>query len=556
MRKKEINIKKYVCSSLIAVSLFASTACEDFLDVNTNPNGPDQVVAPQFYLPAIQSELALGIQFDSRYLGKYVQNWNGRDIDNTWDRHGYVPASDASGQLWRAIYYSMGQNLTDMIARAEQEQKWDFVGVGQILRAFGWQTLTDYHGEIIMSQAFEPGRTSFDYDSQEAVYAEVRRLALLAIQNLERTDGAVATSGLGRGDLIYDGDREKWLKFAYGLLAINEHHLSNKPGYDAAKVIEYVDKALTSNADNATVRFEGAVSNDTNFFGPRRGNLNTFRQSKFIVDLLSGTNNILQDPALVGADPATLFADQHLKDPRLPVMLAPAPDGQYRGVTPGEGWGGYTAEQRPRNLWNTPTDVVDVATPSKYIFGNDTRFPIMTYSQLQFIKSEAAYLSNNKALALEAYQNGVTAHMDYVSTFVTNIASTPEDEVALYAQRRQAYLASEALFPTDPARLTLQKIMLQKYIAQWGWGFLETWTDLRRYQYIANEDGTIDSDPTNNVFAGFELPDPLFGLNNGKPAQRFLPRYNSEYMWNREALGKIGGLNPDYNTFEMWFSKR
>jgi hypothetical protein len=536
MSKKERSMKKILFASLLTAGLFATTSCEDYLDVNTNPNGPDQVVAPQFYLPAIQSELALGIQFDSRYLGKYVQNWNHISANDVWDQHGFIASSDASGQLWRAVYYSFGANLTDLITRAEQEEKWDFVGVGYVLRAFGWQTLTDYHGEVIVSQAFEPGRTSFDYDSQDKIYEEVRRLTLLAIQNLERTDGKVATSQLAQGDLIYGGDRTKWLKFAYGLLAINEQHLSNKSTYNPDKVIEYVDKSLAGNADDASVRFEGAVSNDTNFFGPRRGNLNTFRQSKFIVGLLDGSNPALQDEAPEG--------EEKLKDPRLPVMLAVAPDGEYRGVTPGVGVTEYEEAKRPRNLWNTPTDVVAATTANKYLFGNNERFPIMTYSQLQFIKAEAAFIKGDKALALDAYTKGVKSHLDFVQKYAVNIAATPEDEAAVYAQRRAAYEASGDLIPVTPEGLTLQKIMLQKYIAQWGWGFLETWTDLRRYHY------------SSEVFTGFALPNPLFGLNQGKPAYRFRPRYNSEYMWNVDALEKVGGLNPDYHTYEMWFSKQ
>ncbi|MBX0332659.1 SusD/RagB family nutrient-binding outer membrane lipoprotein [Pontibacter sp. HSC-14F20] len=536
-------MKKIFFASLLTAGLFATTSCESYLDVNTNPNGPDQVVAPQFYLPAIQSELALGVQFDARYLGKYVQNWNHISANDVWDQHGFVASSDASGQLWRAIYYSMGANLTDMIARAEQEEKWDFAGVGYVLRAFGWQILTDYHGEVIVSQAFEPGRTSFDYDTQEEIYAEVRRLTMLAIQNLERTDGNVANSQLNRGDLIYGGDRTKWLKFAYGLLAINEHHLSNKASYNPDKVIEYVNKSLASNADDASVRFEGAVSNDTNFFGPRRGNLNTFRQSKFIVSLLDGTNPSLRDEALIGQDPMELFADQHMNDPRLPVMLSQAPDGEYRGVTPTVGVTEYEVAKRPRNLWNTPTDVVPATTPNKYLFGNNERFPIMTFSQLQFIKAEAAFIKGDKQTALDAYTQGVKSHLDFVQRYVVNDSNTPEDEAAVYTQRRQAYEASEELIPTSPATLTLQKIMLQKYIAQWGWGFVETWSDLRRYDY------------SGEVFTGFELPNPLYGLNQGQPAQRFRPRYNSEYMWNVSALEKVGGLNQDYHTYEMWFTK-
>lgn len=555
MRFNNSFFKKIVCASLFVAGTFAITSCETYLDVNTNPNGPDQVVAPHLYLPAIQSELALGIQFDSRYLGRYIQNWNARDADLTWDRHGFAEGSDAAGQLWRSVYWNMGPNLTDMISKSEEEQRWDFAGVGYVLRAFGWQMLTDYHGEVIIKQAFEPGRTTFEYDSQEYAYQEVKRITLLAIQNLERTDGKPST--LAQGDLIYSGNRQKWLRFAYGLLAINEHRLSNKPGYNPDKVIEFVDKSLQSNADDASVRFEGAVSNDTNFFGPRRSNLNAYRQSKFVVSLLDGSNAALTDPTLINKDPNTKFAGMHLKDPRLPVMLAPANDGHYRGITPAVGVSEYSvSNERPRNLWGTASDVVASTTPNKYLFGNNTRFPIMTYAQMQFIKSEAAFIKGDKTTALDAYTKGVNAHMDYVRTFVSNDPATPEDEVAEFNQRRTAFMASAELMPKVPAQLTLQKIMLQKYVSLWGWGFIESWSDLRRYKYVGNADGTIDGDLTNNVFAGFVLPDPFYGPNQGKPAYRFRPRYNSEYMWNVESLKNIGGLEPDYHTVEMWFSKK
>lgn len=542
---------------MLSAGALATTSCDDYLDVNTNPNGPDQVVAPHLYLPAIQSELALAFQFDARYLGRYIQNWHWRDGDQVWDRHGYASGSDAAGQLWRAVYWTSGTNITDMINKATEEERWDFVGLGHLLRAYGWQMLTDYHGEIIVKQAFEPGRTVFDYDTQDYVYEEVKRLTLLAIENLERTDGKVGSSTMAQGDLIYNGDRTKWLKFAYGLLAINEHHRSNKADYNPDKVIEYVNKSLQSNADDASVRFEGAVSSDTNFFGPRRSNLNPYRQSNFIVNLLDGSNPSLRDENLLNKDPMVKFANQHLKDPRLPVMLAEANDGQYRGATPGVDIATeYTvADERPRNLWNTASDVVSATTANKYLFGNNARFPIMTYSQMQFIKAEAAFLKNDKATALDAYTKGVKAHMDFVKTFVTNNSATPEDEVAVFEERRAKYMASTDLMPGSPEQLTLSKIMLQKYVAQWGWGFLETWTDLRRYHYIENPDGTIDENPANNVFTNFELPDGFYGPNNGKPAYRFRPRYNSEYMWNVASLEKIGGLELDYHTVEMWFSK-
>jgi hypothetical protein len=533
---------KIFCASLMAVSLFASTGCEDYLDVNTNPNGPDDLLRPGLYLPAIQSELAVATQWDGRFAGFYVQNWGHTGTNYVLDLHGN-PLSDSFAQLWRAVYWSMGYNLSDMIESAEKSKKYDFAGVGYTLRALGWQKLTDYHGPIVLTEAFDPEKRVFNYDEQKVVYAEIQRLTKLGIENLERTDGVDATnSGLKESDLIYAGDRTKWKKFAYGLLAINAHRLSNKTSYDPNKVIEYVDNSFTSNADDALIAFQGDVSANTNFFGPLRGNIGSYRQTKFIVGLLDGSNPELTDQSLVGKDPETAFATQHLKDPRLTAMLAPSPDGQYRGVTPGVGISEWTAAQSslvPRNLWNA-VGTSTTAGPQIYFFANNAKFPLMTYAQLQFIKAEAAWIANKKTVALDAYRKAVTAHMDFARTYALDKVN--------FDKRRTEYMKSEELMPTTVDKLTLSKIMLQKYIATWGWGFLDTWSDMRRYHY--------DIDQPTQVYKGFQLPPVLDISNQGVPAYRARPRFNSEYMWNKDALEKLGGFDINYHTYETWFSKK
>lgn len=534
-------MKKIRNICLILAGVFTLAGCEDYLDVNTNPNGPDALLQPELFLPQIQSELAVAVQWDGRFTGFYTQNWAYATGESYSLNLHANPLSDFYAQLWRAVYWSMGYNLSDMIESGELNQKYDFVGVGHILRAYGWQMLTDYHGPVIVTEAFDSERRVFNYDEQEVVYEEIERLLLLGIENLERTDGlSPEDSGLTQADLIYGGDREKWIKFAYGLLAINKHRLTNKSFYDPQEVINYVDQALEGNADNAMIRFEGTVSANTNFFGPRRGNIGYYRPTKFFVSLLEGTNPVLNDEALEGTDP--VFEGEHLKDPRISAMIAPAPDGHYRGIDPVLGvneWSTEEAELVPQNLWNAPGYTASDPSDPIYFFQNDARFPLMTYSQLQFIKAEAAWLSNNPALALEAYTEGVTAHMDFARGYA------PDPEV--FDQRRAAYQSSEELIPTSPENLSLSKIMLQKFIATWGWGFFETWSDMRRYHY--------DQDTSDEVYVGFELPDPLHITNNGDPAYRARPRFNSEYMWNQAALQELNAFEEDYHTYETWFSK-
>ena len=536
-------MKKIRNICLIIASVFAVAGCDDYLDVNTNPNGPDALLQPELFLPQIQSELAVAVQWDGRFTGFYTQNWayhTGEEYSLNLHSN---PLSDFYAQLWRAVYWSMGYNLADMIESGNVNEKYDFVGVGYILRAYGWQMLTDYHGPVIVTEAFDSEKRTFNYDSQEVVYEEIERLLLLGIENLERTDGLnSADSGLMQADLIYQGDREKWKKFAYGLLAINKHRLTNKSSYDPQEVIDYVDKALAGNSDNAQIGFEGAVSSNTNFFGPRRGNIGRYRQTKFMVGLLDGTNPELTDASLVGVDP--VYIGEHLKDPRITAMLAPSPDGQYRGVSPVLGvneWQPAEADQVPKNFWNEEGYSGSDPSPQIYFFNNDALFPLMTYSQLQFIKSEAAWIAGQKSVALNAYTAGVTAHIDFARQYA------PDQD--LYDQRKAAYLNSDVYLPSSIDGLSLSKIMLQKYIATWGWGFFETWSDMRRYHYDQ------DADAANAVYKGFELPDPLYIANNENPAYRARPRFNSEYMWNQQALEELNAFEEDYHTYETWFSK-
>jgi hypothetical protein len=174
---------------------------------------------------------------------------------------------------------------------------------------------------------------------------------------------------------------------------------------------------------------------------------------------------------------------------------------------------------------------------------------ILTYAELQFVKAEAAFKLGNRALALQAYTNGIAAHIDFVNARNNDAGQSPPQ---ITAAERAAFLANPAIVPTA-ANLTLSHIMSQKFIALWGWGFNEAWMDMRRYNYTALDPNARDL----QVFRGFTLPSQanIFVDNAGKFAQRIRARFNSEYVWNRDALAKFGGLDADFHTKPMWITQ-
>ena len=527
-------MRRPIAAALAAARALAPAAgCRDFLDVNTNPNAP-QTVTANLYLAPMLHWMVTSPQYDGRFVARYTQELMlpvTGTTPSTWDRMGYDPGSDNGGQQWRDVYWTLGQNLVDMNTKAEAEQRWDLLGVGQILKAWGWQVLTELHGEIIVKEAVDPSRTSFDYDAQQVAYEEVRRLLTEAIANLQRTDGAVDQAYLAKTDKIYNGDRAKWTKFAYGLLALNLNHYSNKASYDPAAVIAAVDKSFAGNADDALLTYPGAATDlsDLNFLGRSRNNFTAYRQTKFVVGLLDGT------------------AFGGVVDPRLSRMLSPSPDGAYRGADPNVASGGaFTGTQVLNNPFGY-AGTGGLQQPGRYLFADRAKMPAMTYAQLQFVKAEAAYRRGDKPAALDAYRKAVSAHLDWVNDRNRDDNQAPTQ---ITAAEKAAFLAAPQVVPADPAALTLTQIMSQKYIAQWAWGHNELWMDMRRYHYT-------DVDPASGlqVYPGFALPTSLYPDNAGRPAQRIRPRYNSEYVWNRAGLDVIGGLALDYHTKPLWITE-
>lgn len=59
---------------LILAVVISTTGCEKYLDVNTNPNAPQEVAA-NLYLAPMLHWMATAPQYDGRFIGRYTQNW-------------------------------------------------------------------------------------------------------------------------------------------------------------------------------------------------------------------------------------------------------------------------------------------------------------------------------------------------------------------------------------------------------------------------------------------------------------------------------------------------
>jgi hypothetical protein len=554
--KNKFSIIFYLVMVLITTGVIITSCSKKLEEAYLNPNNPVEG-AIEAVLPDVINQMTssagapagggggtYGTAAESCLMAKYIQFWNNAGTGDNYDQMGgvYATGSDNTGLTWGMHYYGIGANAKFIISRGIQQQKWDYVGVAHAIFAYSWLTLTEQYGEVIMRQAFDASRSTFDYDSQSDVYDSVRVMCDNAITYLSRTDGAVSPANLAIGDGYFlGGDVNKWKKFVYAIKARSFAHLSNKSFYLSKNypdsVIKYCNLSITTNADNATQRWQGGNFQGLNsIFGPFRSNAtqlqSTIRQTAFIADLLSGAS---------ANSPFTAVFD-----PRTPYLINENTNGTYKGVVPNLGTSGLAANDQPKNFWRQPfASTVATIDSGRYIFANTAPLPVITAADIAFMKAEAFFRKGNKDSALASYKQGINLSFDLLQT---NYEGRIPTSAKITAFSKAEYLANPKVVPSA-ANLSLSHIMLQKYIALYGYGFHETWTDMRRYHY--NKD--LDAITGKPVYAGFNLPATLTIYNNGKPVYRSRPRYNSEYLYNIPALQTIGALASDYHTKEQWF---
>ncbi|QIL75550.1 SusD/RagB family nutrient-binding outer membrane lipoprotein [Hymenobacter sp. HDW8] len=495
------------------------TSCDDFLDVNTDPNNPT-TATPNFLLPNIISNGAQTQMFTALRTPFITQYLVARTGGNTVDNYFYTNAQSTNS--FNYTYFYSGGNIPPMIAAAEAEGSVYYVGAGKIMMALILSHATDIFGDIPYTEAFLGAQNyTPKYDSQEEIYAIINRLLDEGIVEMSKPASAnfrplYVTAPSVSGDILYRGDVTKWIKLANSLKARQNHHLTKKASYDPNAILAMVDQGFKATADDAQLQFQVAVAplvSTTNIFGTTRNNFATSTFSANFIKYLDGRT----------------FG---LVDPRLPIMATAT----STGADPGLGGG-------PQ-----PTTVQTDFYASWYA-RELGYFELITYHELKFIEAEAAFRANNRARAFTAFQEGIRAHMRKIGVGGTSTSTPPLTYPTISEAQITAYLASSAV-PQSAADLTLKSIMEQKYIAM----FLnpESWSDLRRF----------DFNPA--IYVNFRVPS---GVNQAlvtaatptTPASIRFPRRllpgATEVLYNPNEIARIGANAPDYIAQPVWWDQ-
>lgn len=462
---------KYLAYLFLAVALLATSSCEDFLDVNADPNNPQYIPVESRLIGAITMSNGASMWRGAREIAavcQYAAAGTASSGAETW-------RFTASNFFWQNAYTWAVPNCVDLVVQGQVENSPHFAGAGRTLEALNFGMLTDQFGRIPVREAYDgitTARLTPAFDEQEDVYNQIIQKLDEAIAFFNNPNNEKGLN-LANGDIMYQGDVDKWRRFAYALKARYLNHLSKKKAYNAQAVLDACGNAF--NADGMDAEFpylEGATATDANpwsnqgfggFTSPTAPRYFSFTQ--FFVDLMQKA-------------PVT---NSPVEDPRIGIIMNPAPsDGLFRGLIPGEGVPGGIA-----------TNGNNYGRVTGGFYSRPTSpFPFITYSEVKFIEAEARLRSGDKTGALAAYQEGIRANMRKLGV-----------EPAAIDAFWNAIVAEGVQQHFDNLTTGLSHIMRQKYITQVF--NPETWVDLRRMDYSQDIYGPSLNRPINL--------NPLFG---------------------------------------------
>lgn len=408
--------------SFAALALMLA-ACDDYLDVNTDPNRT-QTVTLDALLPATIEATSNNHYLVGNITGQFTQHIASYFVGGTDSyQETRIPLA------WPGIYLAALNNLNILVREANAQSSPHYAGIGKILQAVNLGMATDAWGDVPFSDAFQSeANLKPAFDSQQAIYDTLNTLLTDAIALLQQPTSTVKP---GADDIVYGGKLASWIKAAYALKARYSIHLTGRNEASAiAAALAAVPLAISSNAEDFQLNYSTVNRNPwyNNVSSPITTGNFTVGPSEQIVNLMNGT--------------------YYAPDPRLAKMFERTGTAPYSGLVNGQGGGGNTR----------------LSTTTWYA-GATSPMLMVTFAEVKFIQAEASLRNGAADDAYAAYLAGIAAHMEKLSI----------DTAARRIYRTHPSIA------VGSANLTLEHIMKEKYIAT----FLnpEAWTDVRRFQY-------------------------------------------------------------------------
>jgi Starch-binding associating with outer membrane len=255
------NISKYFLKPLLPmlIVLASITGCDEYLDINTDPNNPLDAKL-SLVLPVAQTVIfeALGngpgglSDITSQFVHQTVQRENTNFYLVSGNEFAIVNA-------WPNLYSGALKDINVIIEKATARESWTYLGIAQTLKAYTYSAMVDVWGKAAYFDFGKGTENPFPaFDEGDLIYPELFNLLEDAVANLEKTSLEVP----GADDLIFGGEKNNWLRLANSLRLKLYNQVRLTSLYDATAVADIIADDAMINAVSGGFKLKYTASNN------------------------------------------------------------------------------------------------------------------------------------------------------------------------------------------------------------------------------------------------------------------------------------------------------
>ncbi len=436
-------MKRIILYTYILIGTLLFNGCGDFDDINVDPNNPSSPDTRFLFTYACKRVPLFTM------VGTY-DPWNQLYPQYLSERQNIQYSNYALVDFSVGPYYYENiRNLETIIKlntdEATKNESYvtqlgsvnNQIAASRTLRAFIYMHLTDILGMIPYSEALkgDDGIFTPKYDTQEYIYTDLDKELTEAYTQFNEVETLSGTF-----DILYSGDISKWKKLNASVRMMMAIKLSDvKPEDGKARFTKaYADGGIIDNADILSYKYLPETANQN----PLYDNMvvsgrKDFAPSKTILDQLIAYN-----------------------DPRLEVYADPNQDGNYDGVPYG------ISQNEIANYKNT-------AVFDPIYYKQDAERVVISPSHILLIQAEAAVRGWITANAETLYKAGITASFGQHGL----------------SGKIETYYDQNAIKLTGTDAQKIEKIAMQRWLANFMQDGVEAWSDWRRLNVPALKPG-------------------------------------------------------------------
>ena len=489
-------MKNKILILALSTALLGTTSCNDYLDVNDNPDRPALAdvqpnsvfagaVTGSYYVQARRVNIFSSLMTNSfagnshsygtPYMDEYTPNITSSFYSDIWD------------QMYRSmVNFQMIIDYNDPSGDFAQ-----YKAMAKIMKAYYMQMLTDFYGNAPYTEAWKRlDNSTPKYDKSEDIYkANIAELEN-AISLIDAKGGKVPSTD----DIVFAGSMAKWKAFANTIKLRHLLRMSNVTGemasYRDAKLATLAGQTFTDANVLVNPGYDGATADSSNPFnnyvivtpaGTRPGNYTLVVPSEHIALALSGN---------AAGDTRDMYQKFNGivdgRSNRMFTFVGGKIEGVRQGATPGQ-----PGAPSPRTISRIGSGIVMGTTGGVSVKGALSKPGVL------MLKSEAELLLAEAAVRYPAiFSDGKTHFENAVKASYTYLG-VPDANAAA-----EAYITSinsvAKLGWTGSNENLIEAIITQKWLALTGVTPEQTYFDYTRTGYPVNPLPTVSTNPRPN----------------------------------------------------------